>query len=281
MPPEARAKAKAKRAARKVESTRWFRMLSRGGYVANGLVHVIVGAVVLVLAFGGDGEADHVGAFRALGWTPVGWAALWFVAVSLCALGAWHTAEGVLTGAPDDDAVGSAKKWGARIGEFGQALVFLVLGGIAVAIALGARPDANETAEQASRGILAVPGGPLVLALVGVGIGVTGVAFIVMGLARSFEKRMDLPPGGGGHAIAVLGVVGFVAKGTALIILGVLLIAAAIRMDPAVAGTLDEAMNAVLELPFGPALATAVGAGLVVYGVFCGFRARYARMEES
>ncbi|QRY42131.1 hypothetical protein JVX92_04625 [Microbacterium hominis] len=31
-------------------------------------------------------------------------------------------------------------------------------------------------------------------------------------------------------------------------------------------------------MPFGGAVAAAVGVGLIGYGLFCGFRARYARL---
>ncbi|WP_240191289.1 DUF1206 domain-containing protein [Microbacterium hominis] len=44
------------------------------------------------------------------------------------------------------------------------------------------------------------------------------------------------------------------------------------------AGGLDSAVDGLRTMPFGGAVAAAVGVGLIGYGLFCGFRARYARL---
>lgn len=267
-----------KRAAREVQSHRAVRWAARAGYAANGLVHILIGFIALVVAFGGDGETDQAGALMAIAGAPLGFVVLWFIAVTLWALGVWHLLDGILVWSPTDDATDEARKWGRRVSEWGQALIFIALGFIAASVALGARIDAEETAEDASRGLLQLPGGPIVLALVGLGIGIGGVAFIVMGLRRSFRSRIDIPQHGIGRGIAGLGLFGFVAKGIALVIVGVLLIVAAVRTDAAAAGALDGALQALLAVAFGPLLVGVVGIGFIAYGIFCLFRARYAKL---
>ncbi len=266
-------KQRAKDAARTAEASPAFQWLARAGYVASGLVHVVIGIIVLVVAFGGQGESDQAGAFKAVAAAPLGFAALWTVARCLWALGAWHAVDGFL-------ARGETKrKWSRRISAWGQSVVYIALGVVAAAVALGARPDGDEAAEGASRGVLALPGGPVLLGLIGAAIAVSGVVFAVLGLRRSFRTKMSIPRGAVGRVVTVLGVVGFVAKGVALAIVGVLLVIAAVRVDPDTASGLDGAVDALLALPFGPVLAAVVGLGLVAYGVFCGFRARYARFD--
>jgi hypothetical protein len=267
-----------KRAARSAESSTPLRVLARAGFAANGVVHLLIGVIVLAIAVGGDGETDQAGAFKAIASAPLGFAALWVLAVALWALGAWHVVEGVLARDPDGGPKGQAKKWGVRASEWGQAVVFVALGVLAASVALGARPDSEETAEGASRSVLAIPGGPIVLGIVGLGIGAGGVAFVVMGIMRSFEKKMTIPSGPVGDGVKALGIVGFIAKGVALGIVGVLLIVAAVRVDPSAAGGLDAAIETLLGLAFGPWLVGAVGIGFLAYGVFCIFRARYARL---
>lgn len=198
---------------------------------------------------------------------------LWVIAVALWALALWHAIEGLL--ARRDS---STKKWGTRVSEWGQTLVFLCLGLIAASVALGAEPNADEAAQAVSRGVLVIPGGVFVLGAAGVGIAIGGVAFIGMGLRRSFENKMRIPDDALGSGVKTLGFVGFLAKGVALLILGILLLVAAIRDEAEAAGGLDAAITALLNLPAGPWLAGAIGIGLIVYGVFCGFRARYARL---
>jgi hypothetical protein len=271
-------KAEAREVARKAESSRGFRGFARAGYIANGVVHALVGVIVLVVAFGGEGETDQAGAFKAIASAPVGFIALWVLAAALWALGIYHLAEGVLTSRRQPDAMGAAQKWGRRGAEWGQAAVFIALGAIAASVALGAKPNGEEAAEDASRGILSVPGGPFLLGVIGLAIGGGGIAFIVMGVLRSFENKVDLPAGTMGSFVTVLGVVGFVAKGIALVIVGAILLVAAVRVDPQTAGGLDGAIHALLALPFGPLLAGLVGVGFLAYAVFCVFRARYARL---
>ncbi|WP_439594270.1 DUF1206 domain-containing protein [Microbacterium sp.] len=284
MDPEAR------RVAREAKNTPALTFAARGGYAANGLVHILIGVIVLVVTFGGDGETDQAGAFKAIAAAPLGFAVLWVLAIALWALGLWHLLEGVLArpsaiSAPDaiddvvtDATVRRASKWGMRVSEWGQAAIFLALGVLAASVALGARPDADSAAQVVSRGVLVVPGGVFVLGAVGLGIAIGGIAFVVMGVLRSFEKKMSIPSGALGDGVKVLGIVGFIAKGIALLILGVLLLVAAVKVDPDAAGGLDAAIAALLALPYGPWLAGAVGIGLILYGVFCVFRARYARL---
>ncbi len=276
--PESSTKAAAKAVARGAESSTAFEVTARAGYVASGIVHVLIGVVVLVLAFGGDAQGDQVGALTALAAAPLGLALLWVIAITLWALGLWHLAEGILAHDRSDDLKGAAKKWGRRAAEWGQALVFVALGTVAAAIALGARPNAEKTAESASRGLLHIPGGPIVLALIGVGVGVGGVTFLVMGVRRSFHSRMDIPDGPRGRAVEIAGVVGFVAKGIALLIIGTLAVIAAARTDAETAGGLDGAVQALLDLALGPVLAGIVGAGFLAYGFFTVLRASLAKM---
>jgi len=266
-----------RRAAREIARHPAARIGARAGYAANGVVHALIGAIALVIALGGDGESDQAGAFKAIAAAPLGFAALWVLAIALWALGTWHLAAGVLARGKDD-VKGFVKKWGQRISEWGQAVIFIALGFIAAAVALGARPDAEGTAEDASRGVLGVPGGPFVLGLVGIGIGIGGVVFVVMGVRRSFRNKMDIPATGLGRVATTLGVVGFIAKGIALAIVGVLLTVAAATTDPSAAGGLDGALQALLGMMLGPTLVAAVGIGFIAYGVFCAFRARYATL---
>lgn len=270
--------AAAKTAAREAESNAVFEFFARAGYVANGVVHILIGVIVLVIAFGGRAEGDQAGALKAVAAAPLGFVLLWLIAIALWALGLWHAAEGILARDLSGDVKGAAKKWGRRTAEWGQALIFIALGTIAAAVALGARPDAEEAAEGASRGLLYIWGGPIVLALIGVGIAVGGVSFIAMGIMRSFHNRMEIPDDAGGRAVTVMGVVGFIAKGVALVIVGVLLLVSALQTDAETAGGIDGAVDALLDVALGPLLVGIVGAGFIAYGVFTVARARYARM---
>lgn len=262
-------------AARTAEHNPVLRVLARSGYVANGLVHGMIGVLALVASFGDrTREADQTGALRSIASAPWGALLLWAIALGLASLALWHIAAAI-------GARRARRRDRARIlaAEVGQAVAFAVIGVVAAAVALGARPSAERSTEEASRGVLAMPGGPFVLGAVGLGIAIAGIAFIVMGVRRSFRNKVDLPRGRWGTVVAATGVVGFVAKGIALGIVGVLLIVAAVRVDPGSAGGLDGAVQALLALPAGPLLGAAVGIGFLAYAVFTVLRARFAHLE--
>ena len=141
--------------------------------------------------------------------------------------------------------------------------------------------NTEKATEAVSRELLRFPGGPVVLVLVGVGIGIGGIVFIVMGARRSFRNKVDLPETTSGRAIAGLGLVGFIAKGIALVIVGVLLVIASLSSDATTAGGLDGALRALLSLTYGHILVAEVGLGFIAYGFFCFFRARYARLAGA
>jgi hypothetical protein len=262
-----------KRVAREATSQPWFRGLARLGYVSSGIVHALIGVIALVVALGGDAATDQTGALRAIAAFPLGFTLLWIIAAGFFALAAWKIAEGVLV--RDENPL---KRWGARVGQWGQAVVFAALGTVSSAIALGARLSSERAAEQASRGVLQIPGGTFVLIAVGIGVGVTGISFVSMGVRRTYRTQVSVPDGPLGRVVDALGIVGFLAKGIALVAIGVLLVVAAVRDEASTAGGLDGALAALLELAYGPLLVATIGVGFLAYGAFCFFRARYARL---
>jgi hypothetical protein len=90
---------------------------------------------------------------------------------------------------------------------------------------------------------------------------------------------MTLPPDPKARATAVRsGQFGFVAKGVAIALIGVLVVVAAVRFRPDEAAGLDVALKTLAAQPFGPYLLVVVALGLAAYGVFCVFDARYHRV---
>lgn len=158
-------------------------------------------------------------------------ALLWVLAVLLVALGLYHLVQCFLARGGS-----AADRWKDRASHAGQAVVFAALGVAAATVALGARPNGDRSAQTASRDVLSLSGGPLLLGLLAAGVVIGGIAFAAMGVRRSFLKKVDLPGGRVGSAVTVLGVVGYVAKGGALAIVGALLVVAAVKADPERAG---------------------------------------------
>lgn len=257
-------------AARTAQRSTVFRTLARIGFVVLGIVHAVIGGIAISISGGGAGDADQDAAMEQIRETPAGVVILWVIALGLIALAAWQVTEAVVERDPD-----AKRRWGHRAKYLGTALAYLALAGTAITTALRARSGTDSTL---SAQLLASPGGEFVLGAVGVVVAAIGIAFVIRGFTRGFEKHLDLPDGVAGRGIVTFGVVGYVAKGIAVTVAGVLFVVAAVTHDAEDAGGLDGALRALAELPFGTAILWVVGAGFIVYGLFCLARSRYARL---
>lgn len=181
--------------------------------------------------------------------------------------------RGLLERDPDAE-----KAWAHRAKFLGTAAAYVAIAVTAVGVAVGSRSGSADSAETFSGRLISTPGGVFLLVIVGLGVAAIGAAFIIRGVTRAFEKHLDLPSGTARRGIVALGIAGYIAKGLAIGATGILLIVAAVAQDPETAGGLDAGLRALAALPFGAVVLWIVGAGLMLYGLFCIARARYSRM---
>lgn len=261
-------------AADKAQDSTVFRVAARVGYVVLGLLHLLIGVIAVSIATGGGGDsADQSGALQQVRDAPAGTLLLWVIVIGLFALAVWQIAEAIVERGTD-----ATKRWAHRAKYLGTAVAYLAIAITAFTLATGGRSDSSESSQTLSARILAMPGGVVLLVIVGLGVAAVGVAFVIRGFTRAFEKSLSIPGGTAGRGIRTFGTVGYVAKGIAVGVAGILFVVAATTHDPNAAGGIDSALRSLASLPFGQIVLWLVGAGLVVYGLFCFARARYARM---
>ncbi|MCM3503677.1 DUF1206 domain-containing protein [Curtobacterium sp. ODYSSEY 48 V2] len=264
------------RQAKRVADSRWFELTARAGYVGSGVVHLLIGYLVVLLGIGnasGGSETDQSGALRQLAEVPGGVALLWVVAVGTAALALRLLLEAVVGGRSD-----SARGWAARAKDLGKAVVYGVVSYSAGSFALGAGTSSSGSTRSAAGQALATPGGVFLLIAVGAVAIAIGAALVVQGCRRSFWKQLVRPRQPLDRAVTVLGTVGYVGKGIAVAVVGVLIVVAGVRSDPDQATGLDGAFDALRDLPAGSVVLVAVGIGFLAYGVYSFFRARFARL---
>ena len=247
--------------------------LARLGYAVNGLLHILIAGLAIAVAVSGSGSADQSGALGQLASNPGGVFVLWTVVVGLAALGVWLLLSAFLLAGSNPK-----KKWSRRASEIAKAIVYFLLAATAYTFASGGSTSSSASASSASAEVLAAPGG--VVLLVAVGLGVLGVAvyFVRKGALKKFTADLALPSGPTGHAIVALGVVGYIAKGVALGVVGVLIVIAAVTLDPSKSSGLDGALKALVALPFGSVILGTISIGLIAYGFYCFARAWRARL---
>ena len=268
--------ARAGRGARDVAHSAPVRIAARVGIAANGVLHLLIGWLAVQVALGSGGQADQNGALGAIAAEPLGRAFLWVLVVGFAAVVLWRSVSAVW----GFGYLGDRKKQLAkRLVSAGLAVVYLVLAIAAATTAIRGRASSGSGG-QATAGLLGLPGGQIITALVGLGVVIGGGVMIWNGWTKRFMEDQDLA-GADTRARrlnARTGQVGFIAKGIAFGVLGILLGVAALTFDPPRANGLDSALKTLREQPYGVFLLIAVGLGIACYGVFCFLDARYHRV---
>ncbi|NRD25335.1 DUF1206 domain-containing protein [Frigoribacterium sp. VKM Ac-2836] len=262
----------ARGAASRLQDSRALTTAARVGFAMNGLLHVVIGVIALGVAFGGGGEADQGGALGQFASRPGGVLLLWLIVVGLWGLGVFQLLEAALVRGTDKD------DWADRAKEGGKGVAYLAVGFTAFTFARGSSSDSSGQTQTLSARLLGAPGGVVLLVVVALAIVAIGAYFVVKGVKQKFREDLTLPGGTAGRGTVVLGVTGYVAKGIALGVVGVLFAVAAVTADPSEATGLDGALKALADLPFGVVVLTAVALGLMAYGAYCVVRARRARL---
>ena len=263
----------AKDAARSARASPVLQLLARVGFAVNGLLHLLIGFIAIGVATGGGGEADQSGALSHLAAAPLGILILWTVTAGLAALGLWVVLGAFLFRSAD-----SKKRITHFVKEFGKGVAYLAVAATAFTFARGGSSSSSGDTTSFSADLLSNPGGVLVLVLVAALVFGIGAYFVYTGATHRFTGDIAVPSGAPGKVTVFLGVFGYVAKGIALMVVGVLFGAAAFTADAAKATGLDGALQSLSELPQGTIVLSVIGIGLITYGVYGFARARYARL---
>ena len=248
---------------------------ARAGFAVSGILHFLIGLVAIRLAMGGQGQADVSGAVEELAKQPAGPVLLWSAFAACVALAIWQTSDAVF----DFNHLPTKKKVAKKLKAALQAVVYAGFGLTIASVALGAHADHRRSTIDLTVNLMKAPGGVLLLFVIGAAVAVTGVVYAIRGFRKSFLKYLRMP--GNPHtrtAVTTTGVVGYAAKGVALLLTGLLIVIATVKANPAESTGLDGGLKALREQPLGVYMLAAVGAGLICYGIFLAVRARLARM---
>ena len=251
---------------------------ARAGFAVSGLLHLLTGFVAIQLALGQAGQAgpaDQAGAVAQLAAQPQGLLLLWAGFAACVALALWQTSNAVF----DYGQLEARKKVGKKLSAAGKAVVFAIIALTFAASASGNSKTGGQSTSDFTVSIIKAPGGAFLLIAIGVAIAIAGLVFVVRGVKGSFKKDLRLPPSGTARsAVTGLGVVGYAAEGVALFLVGLLFIISTVNANPRESTGLDGGLKALREQPYGVYMLTAVGAGLICYGLYLMVKAKFARM---
>jgi hypothetical protein len=269
----------AERAARK--SSPWIERLARVGYVAYGVVYVLVGVLAVQAALGGGGmTASQEGALRQVLLAPLGRVLLGMVVIGLLAYAVWRLLQGFLD--PENEGAG-AKGIVKRSDHVLNGLFHAALAFSAGQPALGTGSGGGSSPDDWTARLLAQPLGRWLVAIAGAVIVGTGLYQLYKAYAADFRDELKLGEMGGWEKTWATrsGRLGYAARGVVFGVIGVFLIQATLQTDPDEARGLGGALETLARQPFGPYILGVVSLGLVAYGVFMFVMARYRRIEPA
>ncbi|MCZ3388307.1 MAG: DUF1206 domain-containing protein [Actinomycetia bacterium] len=253
----------------------WLEGLARLGFVARGVVYVLIGFLALKIASGsGNPEADQQGAFSYVGRQSFGQVLLWALAIGLAGYGLWRLFQAI-TGqvdGPDRDKPGTH-----RLIDAVKGVIYLAFAFSAAAVAVH---SSSGDSTQLTKSVMMQPWGPFLIGTIGLVIVVAGVAMVAQGWTRDFAKYLDSSKATGRarDLLVKLGRVGYVARGAVFMLAGAFVVFGAVQSSPQKTDGLDVALSSLADAPLGVALLIAVALGLIAFGLYSLAESRYRRV---
>lgn len=267
----------ARRSAGRVSHSTLLEIVTRAGFIGYGLLHLAIAWLALQIGLGhATGKADQTGAFRLLQQRPAGRVLLIAVAVGLIAMALWQLLLA---------AVGYQRETGRgrttqRLLSGARTVIYAYLAWTAIQVLSGSSTSSSGSQQHATAGMLTHPAGRLLVGLAGLIVLGIGIGLAVYGARRKFQQNLNT-----GqmtfrirHGVTRLGQVGYLAKGVAFAIVGVLLVDAAIADTATRSRGLDGALRTLAQQPYGGVLLDIVAVGLAAFGVYCFFQAKYRKV---
>ncbi|MGV2829693.1 DUF1206 domain-containing protein [Myxosarcina sp. GI1(2024)] len=255
--------------------------LARFGYVAKGVVYLLIGILAVLAAFsvGGGKTTGTSGALRTVAAQPFGTVLLLLIGIGLFGYVIWRLIQAIKD--PEhkgNDAQGIARRLGFAVS--GLAYAGLAVNAILLAVGTGGGGGGNSKQDWTAR-LLQQPLGQWL-------VGVVGALFIGMGIYRiyqayktKFRKKLNLAELDAQKQDLLVQVsrFGVAARGVIFIILGFFFIQAARQSDASEVKGLDGVLLTVAQQPFGKILLVIVALGLVAYGIYLFVQAKYRRIN--
>ena len=244
---------------------------ARLGFLARGVVYILLGYFALSVG-GSQGTTDILGAIKE---APLGTVLLVLVAIGLLGYGVYRL-YGAWLGL---DAQGSgAKATGKRIGHAASGLAHLVLSYIAFAAAFGERSAGGAGGGgtgQAAGTVASMPGGTILLYLVGIGFLLAAIEQLIKAITAKFMSKLD--PDAPDWAEWV-GRAGYFARAIVFGVLGWQILSAMMAGNPRAVGGIGQVLSSLRDTGW---LFTVVALGLILFGIYSLVMARYRTIQDE
>lgn len=265
----------AKSKARQAGDSKPVEGLARLGLAARGLVYVVIGLLALQIAFGGGGKADRSGALAAIRDQPFGEVLLVVLVIGFAGYAAWRLLQAAAGHQDEED---EKKRIVKRLGSLARGVLYASFAVTTLTFVTSGGSKDKTTPETARA--LGLPGGQVLVFLVGAAVIGGGIYMAYRGITTKFEKRLDLGSASPTtRTVATrVGTAGLVGRGLVFVLIGGFLIDAAVTFDPKKAKGLDAALKTLAQQAFGSVLLIVAALGLLAFGAWSFVEARYRKV---
>jgi membrane protease YdiL (CAAX protease family) len=261
--------------ARRAPDTPTAHGLARAGLAARGIIYILIGWVAVLVALGhGSHEADQQGALQLLAGKPYGSASLWLLGIGFAAYALWRLSEAAY------GVAGDGKRTGPRLRSLARAVIYAGLAYLTFQVISGTQGSQSGQQQDVTAKAMQHPGGRWLVGIAGLIIVIIGLVLAVEGIRRKFMKYLrtwQMSPRTR-RIVRLLGVIGSVARGMVVALVGILVIDAAVTHNPGTSGGIDKALLTLRNQPAGPVLLMLIALGLVIFGLYGLCEARWRKV---
>jgi uncharacterized protein DUF1206 len=269
---------RARYAARRAGNSRYVEWLARAGFVARGVIYILIGVLALEVAFGNSGhQADQSGAVRLVGSTPFGGVLLWLLVIGFAGMALWRLSEALYGGpGPDGRKASNRLIAGFKTVLYGFIAFFI----LKYALGLGAPKSSNKQSVDLTSTAMREPGGRILIGIVGLVLIGAGAWLAWQAFQRKFLSDLrtgEMSPRTR-KLVTFLGRYGGIARGIVFGAAGLFLLIAAVTANAHKAKGIDATLRAFTRTPAGPWLLVLVAIGLILFGTYSWAESRWRKV---
>lgn len=246
--------------------------LARAGFVARGVVYIVIGVLAVLVGLGfGRHDLDRGGALYAIAREPFGALLLWLLVIGFVGLALWRAVR----------AASSAESGGHRALDAVRAVVYAIAAWSTYQFLVHGRTptSSDDSAHDVSARLLHTQGGRVLMIVLSLIVIAVGIAIVARALSKRFAERLrtgwmtyrtrDL--------VLRLGQAGHIARGVIIAAVGIFALQAALSANPGKAKGLDATLRSFAQTSFGPLVLILVALGLIAFGLYSFAEARWRR----